>query len=129
MADDIKDFPAFSVMTMSPPVADGAKTYWDGVFEKLLAIRTYQDDWDGMDALAPSLEIVDSAIKLADLLNRNEWPAPARVSATPSGTVILEWQEPEYLEFEICEPYKLAWMRVDLGGHTTHGVMGVGDLA
>src|SRR4051794_36033988 len=78
---------------------------WREIVDELLAIRTLRDDWDGDDAAAPAVELVDFALRLAGLLQQNGHSPPSRASASRSGTVTLEWQDSEgYRELEITSP-------------------------
>jgi hypothetical protein len=70
----------------------GKPDLWPKRLDELMTIRTLTDDWDGLGAKAPSTELVDSAIILADGFLRAGIEAPSRVVAGVNGTVILEWQ-------------------------------------
>ena len=85
---------------------------WKQRIDDLLSVRQLKHDWDGLGAVAPHPELVDSAIDLTKRLEeRGELPAPSRVAAGPSGTVLIEWQIGEaYLETEIEQPRHAAWM-------------------
>lgn len=79
---------------------------WDKRIEELEALRTYEDDWDGQGAEALSVELMDSAVNLAQLLIQRGIDAPSCVVPGVNGTVVFEWQREEgsYLEIEITAP-------------------------
>ncbi len=89
-----------------------ARHRWAQCVDDLLAVRRLKDDWDGLGAQAPAGDLVDSAIDLLQILmNQDELPPPTRIVATPTGTVLFEWQmDCVYLEGEITEPYHADWM-------------------
>ncbi len=94
---------------------------WRKVVRALEPLRRLGDNWDGLGAAAPSIELVDSAIDLANYLGRIDHSAPTTVAPTPAGTILFTWEDPEYLEIEIRSPYYAEWMRVDGDGIVTHG--------
>lgn len=93
---------------------------WLRRIDDLLAIRGLGDDWDGLGAEAPRIELVDSAIEIAKALRVDpSWRAPTRVAATPAGAVLFEWQYPPvYLEAEVTGPTHIEWM-LEVAGHET----------
>ncbi len=93
---------------------------WLRRIDDLLAIRGLGDDWDGLGAEAPRIELVDSAIEIAKALREDPTlPAPTRVAATPTGAVLFEWQYPPvYLEAEVTGPTHIEWM-LEVAGHET----------
>ena len=95
---------------------------WSQRTDDLLSIRRLKDDWDGLGARAPDAQLVDSAIDLLKLLMyQDQLPPPHRIVATPTGTLLLEWQMgPIYLESEITSPYHAEWMLEHPGGRTEH---------
>lgn len=75
---------------------------WKQIIDELKRIRKLQDDWDSEGAIAPSPEIVDSAIALAVRWSMREKEPPIRVHASVNGTVYFEWDNAErYQELEI----------------------------
>ena len=97
---------------------------WDHRIQDLQALSDLGDDWDGQGALAPSAELVDSAIKLAWLLRQKGDSAPGRVAPGVNGTIILEWQENgEFREIEVIRPFYAEVMRVVPGQPAEHGVI------
>jgi hypothetical protein len=79
---------------------------WKKRIEDLEAIRNYQNDWDGQGAEAPSPELMESAISLAQLLLHRAIDAPSCVVPGVNGTVVFEWQgeNGSYLEIEVTAP-------------------------
>ena len=95
---------------------------WQRRIENLEAFRTYQDDWDGQGAEAPTAELVQSAIHLASILRQAKIDAPSCVVPGVNGTVVFEWQSEDgaYLEIEITEPYRADACLILPGGPTEH---------
>jgi len=102
-------------------IVDRSRDKWRNVVRALEPIRRLRDDWDGLGAAAPSVELVDSAIELAGTLGRSDQPAPTTVAPTPAGTILFTWDGTEYFEIEIRSPYRAEWMRVGESGIATHG--------
>lgn len=84
-------------------------------------MRTLQDNWDGQGAAAPSAEIVQGAVDLAEILSRSGDCPPTRAVATPAGTVLFGWDGPAYFEVEVLGPYRAEWMFIDKDGSVRHG--------
>ena len=63
---------------------------WNSIFAKLETFVDYEDDWDGMDALAPEPEVLRAAQFLAKQLCDSEHPAPDGVVVTCDGTIAFE---------------------------------------
>ena len=97
---------------------------WDRIIRKLHEMLSLRDDWDGMGAIAPSRDVVFSAIELAYHFRAlEEFPAPTRVAATPSGTIGLEWQQPSvYTEAEVLPSGRSDWMQMKAGEAPVHWV-------
>lgn len=94
---------------------------WDQITDDLLGMRALQNDWDGLGAEAPSPELVDSTLRLAQSLRRSGYLCPARVGAGPNGTVLLEWQLGHlYVEAEVTQPSLAEWMILELGQPPRH---------
>ena len=89
---------------------------WDQITDNLLGMLTLKNDWDGLGAEAPSREIVESSIRLAESLRRTGFLCPSRVGAGPNGTILFEWQlGPVYVEAEITQPLLAEWMILESG--------------
>ena len=85
------------------PILDSeAERGWDEVIDDLLRYRSYEDDYDGEGSVAPSKELVDGAITLAQSLRESgESPADMVVPGV-NGTIYFEWHSPtEYREIEV----------------------------
>lgn len=94
---------------------------WLACVRRLLELRELPDDWDGEGAEAPRPEVVDSAIEYVELRLEGLLPPPARIAASPSGAVIMEWQlGKSYLEIEIAEPHMAEWMLEQAGAEPEH---------
>jgi len=101
---------------------DREKHQWQSVINSVYALLAYRNDWDGLGSPAPDRDIVNSSIKLLSLLQRTpNFPIPSRVTATPSGTVGIEWQSHAmYLEAEVVEPAIVEWMMIENGKPPVH---------
>jgi hypothetical protein len=98
--------------------------FWNSRIDELLAIRSLADDWDGQGAKAPSTELVDSALVLAQAFRRGGAEAPSRIVPGVNGTVIFEWQAgEEYCEIEVTRPYQAEGLRFLPGQPTEHWVI------
>ncbi len=98
---------------------------WTGEWERLSdEIRAFLDlgeDWDGMGAIPPSESLVQSVLELIECLRGEGHPPVTRATATPSGTIILEWQGGgDYVEIEVVSPYCSEWMFVPYGRKPIH---------
>lgn len=90
-----------------------SSTRWNDVLTEVRNMRYLQDDWDGDGSLAPSVEVVDSAIAYGSNLRQTYVDPPDRVIAGVNGTVIFEWSVVDRIrQCEICSPDRV---RVSLG--------------
>lgn len=83
-----------------------ASDEWTARLEELDVFRSYGENWDGQGADAISPAIIESAVHLARLLNRQGVAAPSCIVPGVHGTVIFEWQGADgaYLEVEVTAP-------------------------
>jgi hypothetical protein len=113
-----------STEAQSFSVNDGMAKQWRNVLGQLNEIRSLQDDWDEMGAIAPFTAIVDSALAgLYRLRNRRDWRdfPPSRASVAPDGRVIIDWQYGKnYLHAQLIEPDVWEWMQVFENGKVVH---------
>lgn len=73
-------------------------------------LRTLGPDWDGMDAAQPRPETIDRAERLVRHTRRSRGK-PSRITATPNGTIVVEWQKDgSYLEAELAGYGPVEWM-------------------
>lgn len=81
---------------------------WNEATDQLLAIRSLEDDWDGLGANAPATSLVDSALRLAGWLQGKGYLPPSRIVPSLTGTVLFEWQAGggTQLEVEVTAPAK-----------------------
>jgi hypothetical protein len=84
---------------------------WESAIDQLLAMRGWEDDWDGQGATAPIPGAVDTALKIAIYLRSNAVLEPDRVVAGVNGTVFFEWfgkalfnLQSDYTEIEVTAP-------------------------
>ena len=84
------------------PSAENEKA-WEAVFAKLEEFRKLEDDWDGDGSLAPSSEIIEASIKLAERLKQTE--TPPHVEPSVNGTISFEWGTKDaFREIEVVSP-------------------------
>lgn len=90
---------------MSSPEA-GSVQAWERIALELKRISLFDYDWDDLDAERPNDEVISDAFRLLWALKDSEpWNPPGRVVASPTGTIIFEWQYQDALiEVEIEEP-------------------------
>ena len=95
---------------------------WEPFVEEMVAFQHLGDDWDGQGALAPSFDLLASAIGLAYLLQEQGVDPPSRVVPGLEGSVILDWQDPDgsYTEVEIVRPLYAEVMVVVPGKPAKH---------
>jgi hypothetical protein len=84
------------------PIEEG----WRTAIDDLLKYRNYSDDWDGDGAAAIPADVVYSAIRLAQRLQRDGHPPPSCTLPGVNGTVSFEWVVlGGRLEIEVLEPH------------------------
>jgi hypothetical protein len=97
---------------------------WSQRLDDLLQIRLLEDDWDGQGAKAPSTELVDSAIGLAEIFRQQGQDAPCRIVPGVNGTVLFEWQHGDmYEEIEVLRPFYAEGIRIVPGQEPVHWVV------
>jgi hypothetical protein len=79
---------------------------WQKIIVEIVAMQQLDNDWDGPGALAPSRELLDSALGLAHLLKAAGTKAPSVALAATDGSVNFVWHGPDglYCEIEIDRP-------------------------
>src|SRR4051812_10769614 len=97
------------------PVA-GAES-WEAAIRKIVEFQKLGDDWDGLGAVAPSRELLASAIGLAILFSDKGVDPPHCVVPGLDGSVNLEWQDPDgtIAEVEIDGPLHAEVMVIEPG--------------
>lgn len=71
------------------------------------------DEWVEMGAEPPSIEVILSTLELLArvMIDHPNWPIPARVVPSPSGSVLIEWHvRGLYMEAEVLQPGYAEWM-------------------
>ena len=98
------------ITAYSPDTED--QRVWRGHLQTLNQIHQYEDDWDGLDGVAPSIGVVDTAFQFLGLLRENEDYPPDRIAASSEGGIVFEWQDAngsryvaEILEAGLIEHY------------------------
>lgn len=85
---------------------------WAEVIDELLRVRNLPEDWDGQGAKAPTLEVVDTALKLVDLLRRKGCMPPDDYGAGVNGDITLGWHtEYDSLVVEVSSPLRVEGYR------------------
>ena len=100
------------------------RTAWHQAIEQIQTFRRFKDDWDGDDAAAPGIAVVDTALKQAIRLRNAYHNPPDRVSASVNGSVVLEWWLTDRtFEVEVISPseieYRLGGLVLD---HSPNGL-------
>jgi hypothetical protein len=95
---------------------------WEAAVRVILGFQQLDDNWDGLEAQAPSRELLESAIGLAYTLHEQGVEPPSRVVPGQEGSVIFEWQEPDgtYTEVEIDRPYHAEVLMMEPGQAARH---------
>lgn len=94
---------------------------WRRCATEIRRLRTLSDDWDLAGAIAPSAEAITNALAyLTRERSRQPDRPPNFISASPSGTVVLEWEWPDaFIELEIDASF-LHRMYREPGGEIKH---------
>ena len=102
------------------PVEDAGP--WQPAVQKIVAFQHLGDDWDGFGALAPSRDLLASAVGLAYGFSEKGVDPPDRVAPGVEGSVIFEWQDADgaYTEVEVVRPLYAEGMRVEPGQSVKH---------
>jgi hypothetical protein len=90
---------------------------WESTIQKILEFQNLRDDWDGLGAVAPSAELLQSAIRLAYLFHEKQIDPPHCVIPGLDGSVNFEWQAPDgtIAEVEIDRPLHAEVMLMEPG--------------
>src|SRR5262245_21147699 len=75
------------------PAADAGP--WEPAVQKIIAFQHLGHDWDGLGAVAPSRELLASAIGLAYLLSAEGVAQPHAGVSHRAQAVNFEWQDPD----------------------------------
>lgn len=112
--------------TAGPPIEYGAAgppaDRWQKIIEEIIAMQRFGNDWDGQGALAPSPELLESALGLVNLLRINGVEAPAAAVPGVDGSVTLVWNSADgtYCEVEIDRPVHAEVMLIEPGLPAKH---------
>jgi hypothetical protein len=95
---------------------------WETCVQKIVQFQKLEDDWDGFGAKAPSHDLIESAVGLADLLHQRGTDPPQVVVPGVDGSVSFEWQDAAglYAEIEIVRPYFAEVMVLEPGKEPQH---------
>ena len=97
---------------------------WIAREHDLARIRTLGNNWDGLDADAPDLAVVNRAEFFLRVLKEYE-PAnpPMRIVLAPDGSISFEWVEDNrFVQAEISDSAKVEWMVAIPGEATVFGI-------
>ena len=89
----------------------------EATVQKIEEFQHLEDDWDGFGAVAPSRELLVSAIGLAYLFYEQGVDPPHCVVPGLDGSVNLEWQDPDgtIAEVQIDRPLHAEVMVIEPG--------------
>ena len=95
---------------------------WEPAVLKLVEFQHLGDNWDGLGALAPSRELLESAIGLAYRFLDNGVDPPDCVVAGLEGSIMFEWHDPDgtYTEVEVVRPLYAEVMMIESGKPARH---------
>lgn len=95
---------------------------WGPVVVKIVEFQHLGDNWDGLNAVAPSRELLESAIGLAYLLSQMGMDPPIAVAPGLDGSVNFEWHAPDgtLCEIEIDRPFHAEVMLIEPGQPARH---------
>jgi len=90
---------------------------WEPAIRKIVELQNLGPDWDGLGAVAPSPELVESAVRLAYLFSEKGVDPPHCVVPGLDGSVNFEWQNPDgtIAEVEIDRPLHAEVMLIEPG--------------
>lgn len=87
---------------------------WESILRQLLTYFDYEDDWDGMDAVAADPEVISAAIQIASTLRDALHPAPDAVDMGCNGTIIFEMTDSASKPFPLTTLEVLSPMEAEL---------------
>lgn len=95
---------------------------WQANIQKLIQLKQLEDDWDGLGAIAPTRELVESAVGLAYLLASQGVEPPQAIVAGTDGSINFGWQDASgnYTEIEIVRPFFAEVMVIESGKPAKH---------
>jgi hypothetical protein len=90
---------------------------WTETIEKMIEFQHLGDKWDGLNAEAPTPELIASAIGLAYTLHEQGVEPPSSVIAGLDGFLNFEWQLPDgtFCDIEIDRPFHAEVMLIEPG--------------
>ena len=80
---------------------------WEKTIDEIVAMQHLGRDWDGLGAVAPTEELLQSALGLVYLFQENEMEPPHAVAPSTNGWVVMVWQGADgyYCEVELSRPF------------------------
>lgn len=97
---------------------------WRKAFRDLQRCDGLAVDWDGEGGVPPDARVLFVArSQLTRWYESSHNSPPVRILPTSSGSILIEWQEPNhYVEAEITKSGEIEWMRIDGDAPATHWV-------
>lgn len=95
---------------------------WERAVQTIVEMHNLGDDWDGLGAIPPSRELLESALGLAHLLSDKGMEPPLTVVAGTDGSVNFGWQDADggYAEVEVVRPFFAEVMVIEAGKPAKH---------
>jgi hypothetical protein len=95
---------------------------WNASVQRIVELDQLGEDWDGLGAIPPSPELIESAVRLACLLSAQGVEPPQTVAAGTDGSINFGWQDVEgqYAEVEIVRPFFAEVMVIEPGKPAKH---------
>jgi len=93
---------------------------WNDREQDLAKMRSFENNWDGFDAVAPDFSLIDKADFFLHLL-KERYPAnpPMRVVLSADGSVAFEWaNDDKFVQAEIIDLSRVEWMFATPGEDT-----------
>ena len=91
---------------------------WREVTDELLRLHSLQNDWDGLGAVSPSAEVVQTCLELMRVVRDHEISPPTLLRPAPNGSLVFEWKLGEArVELEVSDD-SLDLMSFDATGKT-----------
>jgi hypothetical protein len=92
---------------------------WNDHIDDLLRIRLLNDSWDGHGSLSPVPALVDSAIYLAQMCQRNSTDPECRICSSSTGTIKFQWRlDDVFCEIEVIKPFEAIYSKILENGYS-----------
>jgi hypothetical protein len=97
---------------------------WNEREQDLAKMRSFENNWDGFDAVAPDFSLIDKADFFLRML-KERYPAnpPMRAVLSADGSVAFEWaKDGKFVQAEIIDPSRVEWMFATPGQDTKFSI-------